>query len=282
MTTIGEYTLQCGTIVPYYDEFLEAELSANQATGTQAIDRAASLLVMILDSDRPLTFTQLMNKTGLAKGTASRILGALERSGLIQRTKDGAFEAGAVINRFALKGGGNFAISTSLHPAMEAISEKTGEAVSLAIAGFDSVENIAQVQSTYLLGSRDWVGQNVPYHCSASGKVLLAYGVQMMPTGRLEKLAPKTITSRTELARELEAVRARGYAVINGELEEGLVAVSVPVFDTNQNVIAAVSVSGPDSRITPEKVKLFANLLKLEVGKIKVNLGARNKKEGAA
>jgi IclR family transcriptional regulator, acetate operon repressor len=257
-------------------------LNPNQVTGTQAIDRAASLLAMVLDSDRPLTFTALMNKTGLAKGTASRILGALERSGLIQRTKEGAFEAGAVINRFALKGGGNLALSTSMHPAMEAISEKTGEAISLAVAGFDSVENIAQVQSTFLLGSRDWVGENVPYHCSASGKVLLAFGLQSLPDGRLEKIAPKTITSRTELARELETVRARGYAVINGELEEGLVAVSVPVFDTNQNVIAAVSVSGPDSRITPEKIKLFANLLKLEVGKIKVNLGARNKKEGAA
>ncbi len=257
-------------------------MSPNRATGTQAIDRAASLLVKILDSERPLTFTQLMNQTGLAKGTASRILGALERSELIQRTKDGAFEAGAIVNRFALKGGGNLALSTALQPALESISEKTGEAVSLAVAGFDSVENISQVQSTFLLGSRDWVGENVPYHCSAAGKVLLAFGVQVLPEGRLEKIAPKTLTSRTELARELETVRARGYAVINGELEEGLVAISVPVFDANQNVIAAVSVSGPDGRITPERVKLFANLLKQEVSKIKINIGAKKKKEGAA
>jgi len=257
-------------------------MSPNRATGTQAIDRAASLLVIILNSDRPLTFTQLMNQTGLAKGTASRILGALERSELIQRTKDGAFEAGAIVNRFALKGGGNLALTTALQPALESISEKTGEAVSLAVAGFDSVENISQVQSTFLLGSRDWVGENVPYHCSAAGKVLIAFGVQVLPEGRLEKIAPKTITSRTELARELETVRARGYAVISGELEEGLVAVSVPVFDSNQNVIAAVSVSGPEGRITPERVKLFANLLKQEVGKIKINLGANKKKEGAA
>jgi DNA-binding IclR family transcriptional regulator len=122
----------------------------------------------------------------------------------------------------------------------------------------------------------------VPYHCSASGKIFLAFGVQEMPEKKLEKIAVKTITSKSDLARELETVRARGYAVINGELEEGLVAVSVPVFDSQRNVIAALSVSGPDSRITPEKVKLFANLLKQEVGKIKVNLGARNKKEGAA
>jgi IclR family transcriptional regulator, acetate operon repressor len=257
-------------------------MSEQRPTGTQAIDRAAALLVKILDSPQPLTFTQLMNETGLAKGTASRILGALERNELTQRTADGAFEAGAVVNRFALKGGGNMAISTALQPAMEAISEKTGEAVSLAVAGFDAVENIAQVQSTFLLGSRDWVGQNVPFHCSASGKVFLAYGAQVLPDKKLEKITLKTITSRADLARELETVRARGYASINGELEEGLVAVSVPVFDANQNVIATVSVSGPNSRITPERVKLFANLLKQEVSKVKVNLGARNKKEGAA
>ena len=257
-------------------------MNEQRPTGTQAIDRAAALLVKILDSPTSLTFTQLMNETGLAKGTASRILGALERNELIQRTADGAFEAGAVVNRFALKGGGNMAISTALQPAMEAISEKTGEAVSLAVAGFDAVENIAQVQSTFLIGSRDWVGENVPFHCSASGKVFLAYGAQVLPDKKLEKITLKTITSRADLARELETVRARGYGSSNGELEEGLVAVSVPVFDANQNVIATVSVSGPNSRITPERIKLFANLLKQEVSKVKVNLGARNKKEGAA
>lgn len=257
-------------------------MSEQRPTGTQAIDRAAALLVKILDSPTSLTFTQLMNETGLAKGTASRILGALERNELIQRTADGAFEAGAVVNRFALKGGGNMAVSTALQPAMEAISEKTGEAVSLAVAGFDAVENIAQVQSTFLIGSRDWVGENIPFHCSASGKVFLAYGAQVLPDKKLEKITLKTITSRADLARELETVRARGYGSSNGELEEGLVAVSVPVFDANQNVIATVSVSGPNSRITPERIKLFANLLKQEVSKVKVNLGARNKKEGAA
>ncbi|MFY9326248.1 MAG: IclR family transcriptional regulator [Candidatus Nanopelagicales bacterium] len=257
-------------------------MNEQRPTGTQAIDRAAALLVKILDSSTSLTFTQLMNETGLAKGTASRILGALERNELIQRTADGAFEAGAVVNRFALKGGGNMAISTALQPAMEAISEKTGEAVSLAVAGFDAVENIAQVQSTFLIGSRDWVGENVPFHCSASGKVFLAYGAQVLPDKKLEKITLKTITSRADLARELETVRARGYGSSNSELEEGLVAVSVPVFDANQNVIATVSVSGPNSRITPERIKLFANLLKQEVSKVKVNLGARNKKEGAA
>lgn len=257
-------------------------MSQQRPSGTQAIDRAAALVVKILDSTRPLTFTQLMNENGLAKGTASRILGALERNELIQRTSEGAFEAGAVVNRFALKGGGNIAISSALQPAMEAISEKTGEAVSLAVAGFEAVENIAQVQSTFLLGSRDWVGASVPFHCSASGKIFLAYGVQVLSDKRLEKITPKTITSRADLARELETTRARGYASISGELEEGLVAVSVPVFDANQNVIAAVSVSGPNSRITPERIKLFANLLKQEVGKVKVNLGVRNKKEGAA
>lgn len=257
-------------------------MSEQRPTGTQAIDRAAALLVKILDSPTSLTFTQLMNETGLAKGTASRILGALERNELIQRTVDGAFEAGAVVNRFALKGGGNMAVSTALQPAMEAISEKTGEAVSLAVAGFDAVENIAQVQSTFLIGSRDWVGENVPFHCSASGKVFLAYGAQVLPDKKLEKITLKTITSRADLARELETVRARGYGSSNGELEESLVAVSVPVFDANQNVIATVSVSGPNSRITPERIKLFANLLKQEVSKVKVNLGARNKKEGAA
>ena len=111
------------------------------------------------------------------------------------------------------------------------------------------VEQIAQVDSRYLIGGTNWVGLAVPLHCAALGKVLLAFGTAELPQGRLEQRTDRTITSRSALAAELAAVRERGYAVTIEELEPGLVAVAAPVFGVGTAAVGALSVSGPASRL---------------------------------
>ena len=69
------------------------------------------------------------------------------------------------------------------------------------------VEQIAQVDSTYMIGGTNWVGLSVPLHCSALGKVLLAYGAAQLPPGRLEQRTDKTITSEAALRTDLATVR---------------------------------------------------------------------------
>ncbi len=81
------------------------------------------------------------------------------------------------------------------------------------------VEQIAQVDSTYLIGGTNWVGMSVPLHCAALGKVLLAYGAADLPRGRLERRTEQTLTSRAAIEADLAAVRERGYAVTVEELE---------------------------------------------------------------
>ncbi|HEX6932302.1 MAG TPA: IclR family transcriptional regulator C-terminal domain-containing protein, partial [Streptosporangiaceae bacterium] len=96
----------------------------------------------------------------------------------------------------------------------------------------------------------NWVGLAVPLHCSALGKVLLAFGAAAMPAGPFEARTPRTITSRAALTAELAVVRERGYAVTDEELEPGLVAVAAPVFAGGAAAIAAISVSAPAVRLT--------------------------------
>jgi len=103
----------------------------------------------------------------------------------------------------------------------------------------------------YLIGGTNWLGRAVPLHCSAIGKILLAYGAAKLRPGRLERRTGQTITGRPALQTELAAVRRRGYAVIDGELEPGLVAVAAPVYRDGGAVVAALSVSGPATRLTP-------------------------------
>jgi len=95
------------------------------------------------------------------------------------------------------------------------------------------------------------VGALLPGHATALGKVLLAYGAASLPAGRLERPTEKTITGRAELQADLAAVRAQGYAITDSELEPGLVAVAAPVRRDGGAVVAALSVSGPATRLTP-------------------------------
>jgi DNA-binding IclR family transcriptional regulator len=120
------------------------------------------------------------------------------------------------------------------------------------------VQQIAQVDSRYMIGGTNWVGLAVPLHCSALGKVLLAFSAASVPAEPFEARTARTITSRTALVAELAEVRRRGYAVTDEELEPGLVAVAAPVFADGPAAIAAISVSAPAVRLTADMIPATA------------------------
>lgn len=227
-------------------------------TGTQAVDRAARLVTEVVHAPDAVTFTELAAATGLAKSTTSRLLLALERSGLVRRDDDGRFSPGEVFVRYAWRGDAQAGLIDVARPFLDRLGEATGETVNLGVARHGQVEQIAQVDSRYLIGGTNWLGRPVPLHCAALGKVLLAFGAAEPPPGRLEARTPRTITSRAALEEDLRAVRARGYAVTDGELEPGLVAVAAPVLRDGAVVVAALSVSAPASRLTPDQVPAIA------------------------
>jgi IclR family transcriptional regulator, acetate operon repressor len=222
--------------------------------GTQAVDRAARLLTEVVHSPGSVTFTELAAATGLAKSTTSRLLLALERNGLVRRDEAGKFRPGEMFVRFAWRGGAEAGLTEVAQPYLDRLGRATSETVNLGVGRDGMVEQIAQVDSVYVIGATNWLGRAVPLHCAAIGKVLLAYGAAALPPGRLERRTERTITSRAALETELEAVRQRGYAVTDSELEPGLVAVAAPVCRDGGAVVAALSVSGPDTRLTEARV----------------------------
>jgi IclR family acetate operon transcriptional repressor len=225
------------------------DMEQGSPTGTQAVDRAAQLLIEVARHRDPVTFTELTSASGLAKSTTSRLLTALERNGLIRRDPAGRFSPGQVFVSYACRGGFEADLVSLAQPVLTRLGEQTGETVNLGVPRDGGlVEQIAQVDSRYLIGGTNWVGLTVPLHCAALGKVLLAFGAAELPRGRLEARTVRTITSHSALTAELATARERGYAVTDEELEPGLVAVAAPVF-AGRSVIAAVSVSAPASRL---------------------------------
>lgn len=227
-------------------------------TGTQAIDRAALLLTQVIEGAEPASFTELAAASGLARSTTSRLLTALERHQLVRRDPDGRFWPGELFVRYAWQGTADADLVAVAQPFLDQLGELTGETINLGIVSGDSIQQVAQVNSRYMIGGTNWVGLAVPLHCSASGKVLLAYGSAGVPAEPFEARTERTITSRSELEPELALVRDHGFAVIDEELESGLVAVAAPVFAGGPVAIAALSVSGPASRLGPDRLPATA------------------------
>ena len=225
------------------------------SAGTQSVDRAAQLLATLLESEGPLSLRELADAADLPKSTASRLLSALERHGLVhQAGQRGELEPGPAILRFAHRGGVERNLLELAQPALEALSEASGETVNIAVPTPYGVEHLAQVDARHFLGAGHWVGRRVEFHCTANGKVFLAFGTAELPAGALRRRTPNTITDRAELARVLDDVRRDGVATAVDELEVGLAAVATPVFGPAGHVIAALSVSGPTQRLAVEEV----------------------------
>jgi DNA-binding IclR family transcriptional regulator len=252
-------------------------------TGTQSIERAAQLLVHVVESAEPPTVGELALATGLPKSTTSRLVGALERQGLLQReTERGSLRAGPVLLRFARREQIGPDLVGLAGPTLDRLAAESGETVNLGVSTPAVVEQLDQRDSRHFLGSTNWVGRRVPHHASALGKVFLAFGPIALPPGPLARLAPRTIVDPQALARELATVRARGYATAVDELEPGLWAVAAPVRGATGTVVAALSVSGPTVRLREGLLDDLGRLLRRESASLSALLGFDEARRGAA
>ena len=154
-------------------------------TGTQAIDRAAALVAMVVHADEPISFTELAEDSGLARSTTSRLLTALERNQLLERDTVGYFRAGPLFALHAARHDPWAEVVRLAQPELQRLGDTVRESVYFTIPqGREATVQIAQVDASYVLGAHDWRGVEVPPHCSAAGKVLYAYGCLDLPEAR--------------------------------------------------------------------------------------------------
>jgi IclR family transcriptional regulator, acetate operon repressor len=222
-------------------------------------ERVLALLTSFDDARVELSVTEMAASLGVHKSTASRLAGVLERAGLLTRSGR-RFRLGLEVIRLGTLAMRSMDFVASMQPAMEKLSQQTGETVNLAVPDGPHVLNVAEVPSTFILNSSGgWIGRRTTPHAVANGKVLMAYGAIPMPE-HLERYTAQTITSRDALSAELKTIRRNGYATAVAELEEGLVAVASPVLDGSGTCVAALSVSGPAFRMPPESLDKLGRL----------------------
>ncbi|HKT45234.1 MAG TPA: IclR family transcriptional regulator [Gaiellaceae bacterium] len=220
-------------------------------TGTQAIERAAQLLVRVVESAEPPSIGELSAGAGLPKSTTSRLVSALERQGLVQRLGErGRLRPGPVFLRYASRDASQTLIELA-GPSLRRLADASGETINLAVPGPDGVEHLAQEDTAHFVGVTDWVGRAVPFELAANGKCFLTFG----GAGCAQS----------------DEIRANGYATTIDELEVGLTAMAAPVLGANGTAIAALSISGPTSRLR-SRIDELAPQLKAEANTLSLQL----------
>lgn len=218
--------------------------------------RLIALLEHVSRADKALTLTDIIGEVRQPKPTVYRMLQQLEQAGLLVKEPDGKrYAPGARLAKLAEDVLLNAQVRAVRHAILQQLVDEVGETCNFTMPAGTEVVYLDRVETAWPLRFHLQPGSRVPLHCSASGKLFLAY----MPPAQRNRLldhlqyksyTPNTITTRIRLEAEMARVRAQGYALDNEEFLTGLVCVAVPVFDprSKQKVRGSVAVQAPASR----------------------------------
>lgn len=255
--------------------------------GAQAVSRAVALLKAFSDVQPEWALGDLAQHVGLNKATVHRLLAALEVEGFVARSVvSGGYRLGPELIALGGCAMRSNDLRTVSRPALEELAAATGETATLEVLAGEQVVILDEISSRYLLGLSQDVGARLPFYATATGKLLAAHlgapDQERLLSGELTPLTPQTITRPALLAEQLRQVRLDGYAVTNGELEAGFVAVAAPVIDAAGGTIAAVSVGGPEVRLGGATLDEAIAQVRLTGQAISRQLGYRGDPNGLA
>jgi IclR family acetate operon transcriptional repressor len=239
-------------------------LRNDERTGLQSVTRALRSLELIAEAGQ-LGVTELGRRLGVHKATASRLASTLAERGLIERDPvTERYRLGFALIRLAGAAMAGLDLVSTARPILEDLADRTKETVTLGVLSGDGVVYIDQVTGARSIVNVSWVGRRTPLHATSTGKVLLAYmdgeERERWLARPLERLTPGTIVDPSELRRQLEEVRLRGYAQTLEELEVGLNAVASPIRQADGMVAAGLTVSGPAFRMPRVDLPRLARL----------------------
>lgn len=224
----------------------------------KSLSRGLKILKIMADVDQSISVTALAEQLDVDKATASRTVRTLMAHGFVEKASDGRrYQLGPELVKLSSVVIDRLQLRETAKPYLDRLVTLTGECAHLAIYSQGQALYIDQVESDNTLRVNVAIGHMAPLHCTALGKVLLACGNHPIPE-QLEGRTPTTITSRSELLRELEQVRQQGFAVDDEEYDRGVRCIAAPISDYRNRTIAAIGISGPAVRIGLENIDPLA------------------------
>ena len=211
------------------------------------------------ENEYEMGISALAMRLGLAKSTVHRLATTLVEYDILEQNREtgkyrlglALFELGTLVRR-------KMDTASESRAQMYSLAEMTGETVQLAILDHHSVLYIRILESRQAVRMSTIAGSRAPAHATSVGKVLLAFQppevVKQVVELGLKRFTGNTITEPAVLNEELAAVRAKGYAIDDEEIEVGLRCVAAPIRNHSGRVIAAISVAAPVQRMTKKNV----------------------------
>ena len=231
------------------------------STKTPAIDKAARIFHFIAERGSA-TYSEIHQNLGLPQSTTSALLASLTTHAFL-RQKNGKYFLGLIFYELGNKSIQDVDLRELAEDSLIFLRDKTRLACHLGILDGTTGIYLAKKESQNAIIVRSWAGKRLSLHSSSLGKVLMAW----LPESRIDALLPaepfpaftrNTITSRQALKEELAQVRQQGWAFDNQEDVDDVTCIAAPVFDSQQTVVAALSLSGVRFQMPKEKIPDYA------------------------
>lgn len=256
------------------------ETHSQRSGAIQSVERAVAVLKLFGECETDLGVTELARRLKLHKSTVSRLLSTLEAGGFVQQDpRNGRYRLGLQLATLAGRALTQYELGDVARPWLRELANSTGETTTLSVLDGNEAVNIDQVLAPNPVKHLGWIGRRLPLHCTAAGKPLLAYQpvavIERYLAAPLPRYTARTITNPALLRRELERVRAQGFALGQEEYEAELSAVGAAVFDFRGDVVASITVSGPSYRLPPPRLLELGAAVHHAAARISAQLGHR-------
>jgi DNA-binding IclR family transcriptional regulator len=234
----------------------------------KSINKALDLLEFLSASEQETSITEINKKLHMGLSTVHRMLTTLKYRGyVIQNQQTTKYRLGIKLFELGCAVQNTKRLIEIIKPYLIRLSQSTNETANLAILEGKEVIYLDTIESIEILRTEIMAGTRSPAHCTALGKVLLAfisdrefeslYKSDESPTS----LTSKSISSLEELKKNLKKVKEQGYAVDIEEYKIGVNCIGVPIFGRDGEAIAAISITGPASRFTIDEMKKVKDIL---------------------
>lgn len=254
-------------------------MGALKTPSPPAVDRAISILEKLAESRSGLTLPELKQQLTLPKSSVHSVLVALERRGYLHRNDTtGRYMFGLKLFGLANMALSGLDIREAAAPRLRLLMQRTRLTVHMGILERDEAVLVEKMEPPGLFRLATWMGKRMDVHCTGVGKAILAFLPGEHLEGLLrERALPRhnenTICGPKRLRAALAEIRRQGYAIDDEEDEIGLRCIGAPVFGPSGEVVAAISIAGTISQITPENEAVLAREVKRAAAAISEQLG---------
>lgn len=244
----------------------------------KSVEKAISILNCFTSERKILSVKDMSRLTGLSISTTSRLLSTLKESGCVEKIqKNKKYQLGYRIYLWGKAIQNQINLVSIANPIMEELRDECGEEIALYIIEDNRRVCVERIESIHEIAKYGAVGTYYPIHAGAAGKVLLAFlskdeQNEMLDKLFLEKVTFKTITDIDALKKSLNRIKKRGYAISHGEAIPDAFSVTAPIFNDKHQIVASISISGPEFRLTKNKTNNYVEKILVSAKKISLML----------